>query len=450
MIVTVCGIGPAGAGLVTAQTGDAIAAHEHRYLRTAVHPSAGVMGDVTTFDDVYESEATFDDVYREIVERLVAAAAEHGEILYAVPGSPRVLERSVDLLTADERVETRVLPAMSFLDLAWARLGVDPIERGVRLVDAHVAARSVAGAAGALLVAHTHSRPVMSNLKLSLDADDTPAVILHHLGLPDEQIIETTIAELDRSIEPDHLTAVWLPSVTEPVGAAFAGLADLVTTLRAECPWDREQTHLSLRHHLLEETYEVLEAIDAVDAEEPLTYGHLEEELGDLLYQVFFHAELATEEGQFDVADVARGIHHKLYTRHPHVFGGVDAPDVDTVFANWEQLKKSEKGRESVFDGVPGALPALLYTTKILKKAVGVAPELVPADPTGALTRLRGAVKSLAAVPDETALGEVLVAAVALARLVDVDPESALRTAADRLRSEAREREASSEAASQL
>src|SRR5213079_2455750 len=150
--------------------------------------------------------------------------------------------------------------------------------------------------------------------------------------------------DLDRDIEPDHLTSLYLPALAPPVASEVARFAELVATLRLRCPWDREQTHQSLTRHLLEETYEVLEAIESL----PEGVHHLEEELGDLLFQIVFHAALAAEEGAFTLADVARGIHDKLVHRHPHVFGDVAAHSADQVLANWEQIKQAEKGRASV------------------------------------------------------------------------------------------------------
>ena len=148
-VVTVVGLGPGGRAHVTVETLDAIARIPHRYLRTARHPSADLVPDAVTFDDLYETADRFDDVYAAIVEALVAAAGEHGEVLYAVPGSPLVLERSVRVLLADERVRCDVLPAMSFLDLVWARLGIDPVESAVRLIDGHEFALAAAGSTGA-------------------------------------------------------------------------------------------------------------------------------------------------------------------------------------------------------------------------------------------------------------------------------------------------------------
>jgi tetrapyrrole methylase family protein / MazG family protein len=439
--ITVVGLGPGDPGLVTAATRDAIDRVPTRYLRTARHPSAALVGDAATFDHRYESAATFDEVYRAVVDDLLAAAHEHGEVLYAVPGSPRVLERTVDLLveaSAGGRVEVEVVPALSFLDLAWVRLGIDPFEEGVRLVDGHRFEVAAAGERGPLLVGHCHNRRVLSDIKLAVDdPPDEPVVVLQRLGLPDEVIAEVAWDDLDRAFEPDHLTALYVPRLAAPVAGEVQRFVELVTTLRAECPWDAEQTHATLTRHLVEETYEVLEALDAVGDGGPATPleadAHLEEELGDLLFQIVFHTVLATERGAFTLADVSRGIHDKLVHRHPHVFGEVDVSGADDVVANWEQIKKAEKGRDSVFDGIPSDLPALLYAWKVQKKAAGL-----PVDASVVAPDLGAAVSSLRAAVTAETLGEVLLATVAVARQADIDPETALRGATARVRDQAR------------
>ncbi len=443
--VVVIGLGPGDPTLVTAGALAAIEAipAEARFLRTGVHPSASLVAGAATFDHHYEAANTFDEVYRRIVDDLIAAADRHGEVLYAVPGSPRVLERTVDLLAAaadpgegdPAPVEVEVVPAMSFVDLAWVRLGIDPYEQGVRLIDGHRFADAAAGERGPLLVAHCHNRRVLSDIKLSVDDEpDAPVVVLQRLGLPDESVTTVTWADLDRSFEPDHLTSIYVPELAAPVAGEVAAFVDLVATLRAECPWDAEQTHATLTRHLLEETYEVLEALDAVGDggpdTDPVAYAHLEEELGDLLFQIVFHTTLATEAGAFGLADVARGIHDKLVHRHPHVFGLVEVDGADDVVANWEQIKKAEKGRASIFDGMPADLPALLYALKVAKKAASLGVEVEPVDPAD----------------DAVALGDRLLALVARARAADadVDPETELRAAAARLRDRARAIESAS------
>jgi tetrapyrrole methylase family protein/MazG family protein len=452
--VVVAGLGPGGVEHVTAETLATIERMPHRYLRTLRHPSAHLVPDAVTFDEIYERADSFADVYAEIADRLVAAGVEHDEVLYVVPGSPLVLERSVRALRGDARIECELLPAMSFLDVAWARLGIDPVERAVRLIDGHEFTAGAAGATGALLVAHTHANWVLSDIKLAIDdpsgaLDATPVVLLHALGTPDEAVVHTTWAEMDRAIEADHLTSLYIPSLTTPVGGGYVRFHELARTLREQCPWDIEQTHHSLLPYLIEETYEVVDAIQSLDADDPATDEALIEELGDLLYQIEFHATIAEQEGRFTIADVTRGVHDKLVRRHPHVFtstglstsGDADVVDVDEVLSNWEKIKRAEKARTSVFEGVPTALPGLAYAGAIQSKAAKVGFDWP--DVSGALPKIAEEADELAhattagsgneAIADE--LGDLLFAVVNVARHLDVDPEVALRAATHKFRS---------------
>lgn len=439
--VVVVGLGPGDVDLLTAGTLAAIEKHPVRFLRTVRHPAARAVTGASSFDAVYEAADTMEGVYATIVEQLVGSAMEHGVVLYAVPGSPLVAEHTVELLLDDDRVEIEVLPALSFLDLAWVRLGIDPVERGVRVIDGHRFAVEAAGERGPLLVAQCDSAHVLSDIKLALDSGlqpcldpDAVVIVLQRLGLADERVEQVRWSELDR-IDADHLTSVYIADLAAPVGREFMAFVELVARLRAECPWDQEQTHDSLRRHLLEESYEVLEAIDHLDVEQGEGYDHLEEELGDLLFQILFHSQLATEAGQFTIADVATNVHDKLRSRHPHVFGDVAAADADAVVANWEQIKKSEKGRASVFDGVPDAIPALLYALKVQKKAVSLP---ISQQLPGPRHDLEASLEAARASADEESIGALLMAVVELARLEGVDPETALRTAALRRRDDAR------------
>jgi tetrapyrrole methylase family protein/MazG family protein len=449
--VIVAGLGPADERWLTSAVLAAIDRIPVRFLRTARHPAAAALPDAVSFDADYERAESLDEVYESIASRLAREAHRHGEVLYAVPGSPLVAERSVELLLANPELSVELLPGLSFLDLAWARLRVDPVASGVRLVDGHRFEVEAAGQRGPLLVAQCDSVDVLSAIKLAiadaLELSETglgvlgPSLqltVLQRLGADDEQIVTVRWDDLDREIEPDHLTSVWIPELAAPIAGEVQRFAELVATLRRECPWDREQTHNSLRRHLLEEAYEVLDALGAVDPDTGAGYDHLREELGDLLFQILFHCTLAAEAGQFTLADVAHDIHDKLYARHPHVFGRVPeglAPGETAaeVADNWEQIKKVEKGRASVFDGIPDALPALLFALKVQKKAasLGELSEDVPApaswDPV--LTAARRS-------PTPESIGDLLFAVVSLARHAGVDPESALRDAAVRYRDE--------------
>lgn len=418
--IDIIGLGPAGADLVTRGALDLIDEIPVRFVRTQQHPAAALV-DGESFDHHYEALTSFEAVYEQIAEDLARAAAEHGRVLYAVPGSPRVAEHTVDLLVARNDVAVVVHPALSFVDLSWVALDLDPISSGVRIIDGHRFASEAAGLVGPLLVAQCHSTQVLSDIKLAVDEPgDMRAVVLQRLGAADQRVFEVAWADLDRDVTADHLTSIYIPELPVPVATAFARFDVLVKRLRQECPWDAEQTHASLRRYLLEESYETLEALDRLaDADtEDLAdrFDDLREELGDLLYQIFFHAILATEEGWFDVAEVAQGIHDKLFERHPHVFGDVSV-SLDDLPAQWEAAKRKEKGRGSVMDGIPAALPALLYATKVQKKAAAIAaPQAADLDPG-----LHHEVSS------EADLAELLFSVVSLARSLDIDPESALR-----------------------
>jgi tetrapyrrole methylase family protein / MazG family protein len=459
--VTVVGLGPAGPGLMGKDATDrlATARREGRaFLRTARHPAALPLDGVPAFDDFYEAAATFDEVYSSIVEALVATAVEAApaDIVYAVPGSPLVAERTVDLLRADSRVQVTVLPALSFLDLAWAALGIDPLDEGVRLVDAGAFDPAVADGGGPFLVAQCWSRHLLSEVKLAVP-DDGPElprpVLLHHLGLHDEVVVAVDWWDLDRTLEPDHLTSLYVPALAvvhrRSAGSEVAELVALMDTLRERCPWDSVQTHASLMPHLVEESYEVLDALAGLGEGDAGAgaYAHLREELGDLLFQIVFHARLAQEAGRFDLADVARGVHEKLVHRHPHVFGDVDADTAEQVVTNWEAIKKREKGRRSVTEGIPTGLPALMLTTKLARKAraVGLQPdEASPEQMVGMLAAVTERVEGTDPRPDDPlagaggelqpTVGELLFAVANLAQRLGVDAEQALRDRALSLR----------------
>jgi len=434
-VVEIVGLGPAGSQYVSQHTLDRIAAHRHRWLRTAIHPSAHLVGDASTFDHLYEASDSFDDVYASIVESLIDAAHEHGEILYAVPGSPLVLERTVRELIVNPRVRCVVNPSIGFLELAWARLGIDPIEERVTLVDGHAFAESATDLSGPMLVAHCHANWVLSEIKLAcedtIDAsnDDCEVVLLHHLGLADERVVIVRWSDLDRTLEADHLTSIYVPRLAVPVGTELVSFHRLARTLREQCPWDREQTHRSLITYLLEETHEVVDAILALDPDDPSTDDHLLEELGDLLYQIEFHAAIAEEEGRFTMGDVARAINDKLVHRHPHVFGGETSDD---LVASWDAIKMAERQAKGLddgpFAGVPVSSGSLGYADAVLKKAEKAGVPLSP-DPTTAadLERL-------------TDIGEHLLAVVAECRRRGVDPEMVLREVTNVHRANAEQR----------
>lgn len=446
--VLAVGLGPAGADHLLPVARAALESSSQRFARTLRHPAVDdLLADgvtFTSFDDVYDAAPDLESAYAEIATRLVAAAHEHGEVVYAVPGSPAVAERAVALLRADPTVDVELVAGVSFADLAWVRLGVDPMDGDARVVDG----RDIEAAelAGRLLIAQCDNPFVLSDVKLALLehlGPDTPVTVLQRLGLPDEQLTVVALEELDRgAVLPDHLTSVFVDAGAVGAARELVRLLQLAKRLRdpGGCPWDAEQTHLSLTRYLLEESYEVVEAVENLPQ---AGYAPLEDELGDLLYQVVFHAVIAQEAGEFTMADVARGIHDKLVRRHPHVFGDVVANETADVMRNWEQIKKEEKGTTSIVAGITPGLPSLLYTHKLFRKAASVGLDIDDVD--AALDRIDAALAGLRAGENvDTQLAQVLAATVIVARAGGVDAESALRGwAADyRRRFEQVEREA--------
>jgi tetrapyrrole methylase family protein/MazG family protein len=438
--VHVVGLGPGDADLVTAGTLELLARVPEQYLRTRRHPAASLLQEAPSFDRVYDAAEVIEQVYPAIVEELVAAAIAGGEVLYAVPGSPLVAEHTVELLLADDRVRTVAHPALSFLDLTWVRLGVDPVQTGARLVDGHRFAVEAAGERGPMLVGQCDSRFVLSDIKLAVeDPPEGPVTVLQRLGLPDESVTRVEWWDLDRSVEPDHLTSLWIPRLAVPVGGEVARLDELMRRLRVEDPWKAEQTHDSLKRYLLEESYEVLEAIDEYDPDTGEGADELCAELGDLLYQVVFHSSIAAEAGWFTLADVAGAIHDKLVRRHPHVFD--DAPGevtVDELVAAWEADKRTELGRDSVMDGIPSAMPALARALKVVKKSESLG------YPVGGAGAGAGA-GPRPGTDDAATLGATLLELVEAAHLAGLDPEDALRVATDRRIDQMRRHEADEE-----
>ena len=373
--VTVIGLGPGEPSFCSAKNLTLIEEHEFRYVRTTRHPSSCLLGpDVVSFDYIYESSDSFEEVYRTIVIELIAEAKKNRKILYAVPGSPFLAEKTVQLLTEQTEVEVEVFPSLSFVDLAWNSLGIDPMEVGVRIVDAHRFITEAAGDRGPLLVTQIDSSNILADIVAVVQSPPTqPVTILQRLGLEDEKVQEIKWDDLTEKVKPDHLTSCFIPHLESPIASELQKFVELVSELRIQCPWDAEQTHSSLTSHLLEETYEVLEAIENFNEETGEGSEDLEEELGDLLFQVVFHSRIAADDARFDLTDVTKGIHEKLRRRHPGIFTTEEDPlmndNPDSAHKRWEELKKEEKKRSSVLDGIPDSLPALAYTQKIFEKS---------------------------------------------------------------------------------
>jgi tetrapyrrole methylase family protein/MazG family protein len=396
-------------------------------VRTVQHPAAAELAAVRVVqscDDLYQ-HATFEEVYDAIADRVVEAA-QRGKTIYAVPGSALVGELAVPRLRG--RVEVVMVAGESFIDAMLAAVGYDPLDRGLRVLNGHGLPYPLV-IDGPTIVAHLDLPVVLADVSSRLSrvvAEGTVATIVIDAGGPDEVVVRTPMDEVDSS-----LAGLRTSLFIDPTPGGMVGAIQVMARLREECPWDRKQTHESLVKNLIEEAYELVEAIGSGSE------GQLEDELGDVLLQVLFHSNIARQSGAFDIEDVAEVLRQKLVRRHPHVFGDVEVEDAEQVKANWEQIKETERGgaRQSLLDGVPVGMPALERAAKIQRKAADVGFDWAQAAPvldklSEEVEELREAVVEVNRVPEE--LGDVLFTVVNLARHLSVDPELALRGAIDR------------------
>ncbi len=444
--IRIVGLGPGDLGALTLDAWRALTAASRVLLRTRRHPGVAELERrvaCESCDDLYEQHRDFADVYAAIAARVLALAQE-GPLVYAVPGDPWVGEATTRLILAQAHaagLSVDVIGGASFIPACFAAAGVDPMD-GSQVVDGMLLARQHHPQVEVrlpLLIGQVYARWLASEVKLTLMnayTDEHPVTVVTAAGTAAQRIHSLPLHELDRQEFFDHLTSVYVPPL--PAGASFTDLQEIVAHLRAPegCPWDREQTLASLRQDLLGECVEVLEAIDA-EADGEDNGDHIAEELGDLLLVPAMMVQIATEEGRFHMADVARGIVSKLIRRHPHVFGDAEVAHIDDVWRNWDAIKAEERrakghAEPGPLDGVPPALPALEKARKLQSKAAkaGLLDRAALARANPALARLLGS------TPDEARLGELLWQLVALAHEHGLNAEDALRAYAVRFRRE--------------
>ncbi|MET3576236.1 nucleoside triphosphate pyrophosphohydrolase [Bhargavaea ullalensis] len=350
------------------------------YARTADHPvlreleAEGLQ--IKTFDDVYEKHESFPPVYREIADTLIRLS-EEGPLMYAVPGHPLVAEQTVAHLIEAERqgkIRLSIRGGQSFLDPVFEALRIDPID-GFQLLDGTTFRRDDVNMAQHVLLAQVYDQFSASEAKLTLMEKypyDHPVTVVTAAGSSAERLITVPLFELDRSVETNNLTTVYVPPVEELADRVkeWPAYREIIRILRSPdgCPWDRQQTHESLKKYMIEEAHELIEAIDSGDDDAIIG------ELGDVLLQVMLHAQIGEDDGYFSMEDVLESAGRKMIRRHPHVFGEATAENADEVVRNWQAIKEEEKEgpRNSILDGQDRFSSSLLTSFNFQKEAAKV------------------------------------------------------------------------------
>ncbi len=448
--ITLLGLGPGDPKLLTVEALQVLQTTPELYLRTAQHPTvAGLPSTVQahSFDDLYDQLPSFEEVYRRIIEQVLQLGRRPQGVVYAVPGHPFVAEATCSEIARrahQEGLTVRLVEGLSFIEPTLTALGVDPLPHlaivdALQLATAHVPPFPPDSPA---LIAQLHSRSIANEVKLTLMEtypDEHPVRLVHSAGTSRQLVEELPLHAIDQSPSIGLLTSLYLPPLG--IGTSFEAFQEIIAHLRAPdgCPWDREQTHQTLRTNLLEETYEALEALDAGDPDK------MREEFGDLLLQLTLHAQIANEAGEFNFAQVIKSIYDKIVRRHPHVFANVEVTGVDNVLLNWEKIKAKEReeahhgnggAERGLLDGVTKALPALSQAEEIQRRAARVGfdwPNVAGVvDKIGEECQELMGADDLASRSDE--LGDLLFAVVNLARHYEIDAESALRQTNARFR----------------
>lgn len=440
MTITIVGLGPGDPELLTRKAWRVLSEADEVYLRTARHPGVEALPIKTlhSFDALYDKAENFEMLYQQIAAQVIELGRRDQGVVYAVPGHPLMGESTVTQILAlatAQAIPVQIVDGLSFIEPILDALHLDALD-GVQIHDAVNIANMHHPPLNPdfpVILAQVYSHAVASDLKLTLTnqyPDEHPIILIHAAGTPDEMLEHLALYEIDHSEAINHLTSLYIPPLT--AAGSFERFQEVIAHLRAPegCPWDRKQTHLSLRKYLVEESYEVLDALDAEDMDS------LSEELGDLLLQIVLHAQIATEAGEFRMADILNNVITKMIKRHPHVWGDVQVGGADDVVTNWERIKQQEKAErgeaekpKSVFDGVPQSLPALSQAAAYHEKAAKTGfdwPEI-----QGVLDKLHEEINEVltAKTPDEQRgeVGDLLTVVVNLARWLKVDPEIALR-----------------------
>ncbi len=444
-MISVVGLGPGDINALTIGTVEILKTSKNIFLRTIKHPTVKYLEEkkinFKTYDNVYDKSESFDDVYKVIAEDLIKQHEELGDVVYAVPGHPLVAEKSVSILLKlcnNENIKIEILPAVSFVDAIMEALKIDPIN-GVKIIDAFDIKNQIMDKRAGLIITQVYNKLIASEIKLVLldyYRDDTEIYFVRAAGIKElESIRKIQLYELDRQEDIDYLTSIYIPKCLDNT-KDFYDLLAIIEVLRGEngCPWDRGQTHESIKRCIIEESYEVLEALDENNED------MIVEELGDVLLQVVFHAQIGKEEGYYNISDIIKAISNKMITRHPHVFGNETASTSEIVIDNWEKSKMKEQKLQSYTDTlkhVAKNLPALIRAEKIQQRAARVGFDFEKIEDAMSkvieeINKVKDVYKGINREKILEEVGNLAFSVVNVARFLDIDPENALNYTIDK------------------
>lgn len=438
--ITIVGLGPGNREHWTRAAYTVLTEADEIYVRRTGYLSGfEIEGKIYTFDSIYQDNSDLTQIYNEIAAAVVKLGQRPSGVTYATPGHPNLDDPTTPLIRAEaaaQNIPVTVIPGLSLADASLKTLKLD-LTNSLQIASAQKIAplhHPPFNPDQAALIMGLSSQNLAARVKqvlLNAYADSFTVTLVHFTNAVKEHHWFCPLADLDQQPGYDEMTVLYLPA--DAANSSFPTFQETIAYLRAPegCPWDREQTHQTLRPFLLEETYEVLEALDGGNP------AALAEELGDLLLQIVLHAQIATGAGDFRMGEVIGHIQRKLIRRHPHVFGTASVNGAEEVTINWEAIKKVERERlnvegstiPSALDGIPAALPALAQALTISKRAVRVGFEWPNIE--GVLDKLIEEAREITIATDpanlEAEIGDLLFSAVNLARWRQVDPESALR-----------------------
>ncbi|WP_353094420.1 nucleoside triphosphate pyrophosphohydrolase [Tissierella praeacuta] len=437
--IYIIGLGPGDINSLTLGAVERINSGDKNFLRTEKHPTVNYFIDKNipykSYDFLYDSEDSFDRVYEKIVDDLIEESNGNSSINYFVPGHPLIAEKTVEILTSQD-IDIEIISGMSFIEPMIELIGRDPIN-GLKLVDGEEFNNLMVNINIDMIITQVYNFRILSEVKIVLSeiyGDEHEIYLVHNAGVKGyEKKYSIPVYELDRVQEVGPLTSIYVPKIDKNHKKVFDfnDLLDIMRILRSEngCPWDMEQTHESIRQSVIEEAYEVVDAIDKnhVDG--------LIEELGDLLLQVIFHSQIGFDEGEFTIYDITSALGNKLIYRHPHVFLKKSVENSEEVVYNWNMLKYAKRNITKFTDKLRDIpkLPALMTSFKIQEKAAEVGFDWE--DIEGPLSKIKEEYEEVLEVMEkfgggdertEEELGDLIFAIVNLSRFLDINPEIAL------------------------